>query len=390
MIMSYVANVNGWIQFKNELKAGSPELNLIACHLQDAIGDNAVDLWSWHVCENSLLFGADMYYDREDLMEALEAIEKIAEIESGYVRFIGEDFNAEEGLNAGKYLWRFIYRGRWVEQTGSVVFRDDPDGTPATKNEEGTADMRRMTSPHEVSTMASISTIHLMPETLAKLQRGENDLVASYGKYENNVIHGGQSAVGAFIHVPEYIKDLVDISSDLLTVLSWARQHHYEWINCDADAAEVPELPSYTKEWDKDQDLDSVNTTPFVPKDALIVRAFPNVSQEAYDRVVRYYDGDVEEAEEAMADWPEEAIEKGYAIFERGSDRMLEVQKIDELGAFKSDDEAIAQAVKDGVKIIPVDELPEPFPWRYLGWVDTPENRSNIERFCQKLLNKSN
>ena len=40
-------------------------------------------------------------------------------------------------------------------------------------------------------------------------------------------------------------------------------------------------------------------------------------------------------------------------------------------------------------KIIPVDELPNPFIYnginrRYFGWVDTPENRKRIEEFCKK------
>ena len=54
---------------------------------------------------------------------------------------------------------------------------------------------------------------------------------------------------------------------------------------------------------------------------------------------------------------------------------MLEVNKIDVLCVFEDDEEAVEQAVKDGVKIIPVEELPENFERRYLGWIDTPENR---------------
>ena len=46
---------------------------------------------------------------------------------------------------------------------------------------------------------------------------------------------------------------------------------------------------------------------------------------------------------------------------------------------------AVAQAIKDGIKFIPVEELPENFDRRYLGWIDTPENRKHIEEYCAEM-----
>ena len=54
-----------------------------------------------------------------------------------------------------------------------------------------------------------------------------------------------------------------------------------------------------------------------------------------------------------------------------------------DVGAF-DDDEATKRAEMDGIKIIPVNELPKNMPRRLLfyGWVDTKENRRNIEEYC--------
>ena len=60
---------------------------------------------------------------------------------------------------------------------------------------------------------------------------------------------------------------------------------------------------------------------------------------------------------------------------------MLEIQRIDEMGVFESDDEAVDQAIRDGYKIIPVEELPKEFDRRYPGWIDTPENRAAIQAY---------
>lgn len=74
---------------------------------------------------------------------------------------------------------------------------------------------------------------------------------------------------------------------------------------------------------------------------------------------------------------------KGYDITNFDGTGMLEIQKIDEENVFESDDEAVEQAIKDGIKIIPVEELPENFDRKYLGWIDTPENRERIKEYCE-------
>lgn len=93
---------------------------------------------------------------------------------------------------------------------------------------------------------------------------------------------------------------------------------------------------------------------------------------------------DIEElAGEVLEECLEEDIKKGYGIFDFDRTGMLEIEKIDSLAFFEDDEEATKQAIKDGVKIIPIEELPENFNRKYLGWINTPENRKAIEDYCK-------
>ena len=78
------------------------------------------------------------------------------------------------------------------------------------------------------------------------------------------------------------------------------------------------------------------------------------------------------------------AKKKGYDIFDFDGTGMLEIEKIDEENIFTDDEEAVEQAIKDGIKIIPIEELPENFDRRYLGWIDTEENRKRIAEYCSR------
>ena len=74
---------------------------------------------------------------------------------------------------------------------------------------------------------------------------------------------------------------------------------------------------------------------------------------------------------------------KGYAIAAFDFTYMLEVERDDSMNVFEDDEQAVEAAVADGIKIIPVDELPKNFDRRYYGWIDTPENRRAIQRYCR-------
>ena len=93
---------------------------------------------------------------------------------------------------------------------------------------------------------------------------------------------------------------------------------------------------------------------------------------------------DDEDIEMFVEDWGVDAVNKGYDIFDFGGEGILEIERIDELQVFDSDREATEQAIKDGVKIIPIDELPKELAEQnlnYLGWIDTPENRKALKEY---------
>ena len=79
-------------------------------------------------------------------------------------------------------------------------------------------------------------------------------------------------------------------------------------------------------------------------------------------------------------------MRKGYFECDFDGTGMIEIQKDDSMTKFKNDEEAVKRAIKDGIKIIPIDELPNNFDRKYLGWVDTLENRETIMKYCETLI----
>lgn len=92
-----------------------------------------------------------------------------------------------------------------------------------------------------------------------------------------------------------------------------------------------------------------------------------------------------EQTEAALrAGWTAEEAARGYTVVNYDGTGLLQIEAIGEMGVFGSDDEACFQAARDGVKIIPVEELPQGFDRRYFGWIDTAENRAAIAAYAQK------
>ena len=93
----------------------------------------------------------------------------------------------------------------------------------------------------------------------------------------------------------------------------------------------------------------------------------------------------VEQTEAAVrAGWTQEIAERGYAVVDYDGTGLLHIEAIDEMRVFDSDEAACLQAARDGVKIIPIDQLPKNFEWRYFGWLDTKENRNAITAYTKK------
>lgn len=94
--------------------------------------------------------------------------------------------------------------------------------------------------------------------------------------------------------------------------------------------------------------------------------------------------------------WSREDAERGYTIFDYDGLGICQIEAIGDCYPTSEpddgyDDEACAyEAERSGYcKIIPVDELPENFEAnghsvRWFGWVDTPENRKAIDKYCEE------
>ena len=103
---------------------------------------------------------------------------------------------------------------------------------------------------------------------------------------------------------------------------------------------------------------------------------------ERFDDMLSEWNYGIKGVKETIADWGIDKCNKGYDIFDFDGTGMLEIEAIGDVGRFTDDDGAVMAAIKDGIKVIPVHELPLNFHRDYLGWIDTPENRQAIEEYC--------
>ena len=77
---------------------------------------------------------------------------------------------------------------------------------------------------------------------------------------------------------------------------------------------------------------------------------------------------------------------KGYVIVKDEDKGAFEVLKDDECDLFETDEQAIEQAIKDGIKIIPENEQHNIYHMCYSGWIDTAANRETL-RFYNEEFN---
>ena len=110
---------------------------------------------------------------------------------------------------------------------------------------------------------------------------------------------------------------------------------------------------------------------------------YMGLTEERYNQMMRSWHDDEEQVFTVVEDWGVDNCNKGYCIFDFDGTGMLEIEAIADVGAY-DDDEATTKAIEDGVKIIPIEELPDNFDRKYLGWIDTEENRKAIQEYCNK------
>lgn len=104
------------------------------------------------------------------------------------------------------------------------------------------------------------------------------------------------------------------------------------------------------------------------------------LSDIAYKRLLAIHKSD-KEVKGLVACWGVQICEKGYSQFNYDGTGLMCIERIDALDIFADDTEATEQAIDDGVKIIPIDELPKSMPsnMKFLGYIDTPKNRLRLK-----------
>lgn len=109
------------------------------------------------------------------------------------------------------------------------------------------------------------------------------------------------------------------------------------------------------------------------------------LTEERYNQMMQSYGNDEESVRQIVEMWGAEKCNKGYAIFDYDGTGLLDIEAIGDVDAF-DDVEANKRAEADGIKIIPVDQLPINMPedMRWYGWVDTDDNRNKIAEYCAR------
>lgn len=108
------------------------------------------------------------------------------------------------------------------------------------------------------------------------------------------------------------------------------------------------------------------------------------LTEDRYNQMMLYYHSNRDAVRQVVNEWTVKTCNKGYGVVDYDGTGMLEIQRIYDIGTFENDEDAAEQAMKDGIELIPIEELPENFDRKYLGWIDTPENRQIIQEYCNK------
>lgn len=128
------------------------------------------------------------------------------------------------------------------------------------------------------------------------------------------------------------------------------------------------------------------------PRDPNSAIVLYGITEERLEQIKKTAGRELPEDEvfEIVNRWTAKGVNRGYAKFRYGDTSITEIRRIEEVGAFSSDDKAALQAVMDGYcAVIPVWELPPEFPDKRYGLVDTKSNRKAIDSYCNRLRMES-
>lgn len=108
------------------------------------------------------------------------------------------------------------------------------------------------------------------------------------------------------------------------------------------------------------------------------------LTEERYNQMMEFHGNNDNAVREVVEEQGADSCNNGYDVFDYDYSGLLIVLPIDDVGAY-TDEQAIEVAAADGIKTIPVEELPANMPdhLKIKGWVDTPENKERIAKFCE-------
>lgn len=94
--------------------------------------------------------------------------------------------------------------------------------------------------------MLELSTAHVRPETMARLENDDFEWLPVYKK------SFGEEVFGAFAMITDLDdEEAADIPDDLMKVIRYAIRKGCDWVMFDRDYDEIAELPTYREDWDK-------------------------------------------------------------------------------------------------------------------------------------------
>ena len=107
---------------------------------------------------------------------------------------------------------------------------------------------------NHVCSMLCLSTVHIKPDTLQRLEDDDFEWLVSYKKASSAE---PCESYGVFVLICDTDvrggHDMSDIPEDLITVLLYAVSNGCDWVMFDRDEEEVAALPQYRKEWNAER-----------------------------------------------------------------------------------------------------------------------------------------
>ena len=106
-----------------------------------------------------------------------------------------------------------------------------------------------------IEKILSISTSHIKPETMRRLETNDFEWLVSYRKPNPR---DDSESFGAFVLITDLDLDssseTADIPKELLNVLRYAESFDCAWVMFDCDAPVCGDLPTYDFDWEADDE----------------------------------------------------------------------------------------------------------------------------------------